>query len=302
MKANPHDGETPSTLLKRISKDAYVQVASNIRTMIENVNVLTTETLELEGNYSFSSLYDEYTKQSSVAEIAGLNTETHFDEKENTGYAFSYVNRTELISFYSNQIDLQLRKIEDDLALASSATVSGQKMKAKSYCEKALDYLTKAEFSQELLSALSPGADIQLDRYSKVKNELFQKFIDMEQNIYIYLKCDENNFDVHSTVLSNKLKSILADNHCSFTTDAPQADYIITINADTRQHDIDNPDFKFAYADIRIDIFSNYKQLMIFSDELSVKGGAMTYTSAGKKALEIASKEIWTKIEKWILK
>lgn len=293
-------GETSAEACDRVGREAAKQAAASIRTMIETTTEMRNTETEKNGNFDFMSVYSDYTRQSANAEIAGLKTEVHFADNVANGFAF--VKRSELANYYKMQIDLNLRKVEDAVANAQTAAAAGQKLKAKTQCEQALAAIADIEFAQNLLTAVNPTDKnaLQSERVSTAKNQLFQKLIDLEQSIYVYVVADEVNFGTPTTILANRLKSVLAKNQCSFTTDKAQADYVVSLSATTRKHDVDNPNFKFAYADVSVDLFSSFKQMSIFNDEMSVKAGAMTFDTAGKKALEEAAQQVWTKIEPWI--
>lgn len=301
--ATAQKGEELSAAFARASKEAAKNAASSIRTQIENLSQMKTKEVELNGKFEFEQAYTDYTKQTSNAEIAGLKTEIYFDDKEALAHAFCYVLRSDLVNYYKAQINLHLKKIEDDIAMAKLAAKAGQKLKAKKQCQNALEPLTRAEYAQSLLSAVAASDSIgmQTNRCSDIKQALFQQLIDLEQSIYVCVKSSENNFGTNTTILNNQLKSVMAKNQCSFTNDNTQADYVITITAITRKHDVDNPNFKYSYADVKIDLFSNYKKMSVFNDEISVKGGGTTHQTAGREALKTAANEVWERINTWIL-
>lgn len=304
----PHNvggSETKAGAVSAAQTEAKAFAASNIRTMIEGASESESKQLEVNGDFDFVSIYEDYSKQSYQAEIAGFQTVSYYDEAAGIAYGFAYVKRSDLISYYKSQINIQLNKASSSLKAASTAFGAGQKLKAKKYCENALEPIAKAEFAQDLLTAIDPSANeesLQLYRTDELKDEVVQKLIDLEQSIYVYIKCDESNFGTPTTNLSNKLKSILSMNQCSFTTDASQADYKLTIYATTRKHDVENQDFKFTYADVSVDLYSNYKKMSVFSDEFSTKEGSMTYETSGRNALTKSASKIWEEIKPWITK
>lgn len=306
---NLRSGETESALLARLKTDAKKEAAGKVRTMVE-AEVRKTDRQFTNGeDYSFSSLYQDYTRQTIQAEINGIKIETHYDPSERMGYAFAYVKKSELAAYYKSQINLQLQQVQTALNTAATAANAGQKMRAKKSCEDALQPLAKAEFAQDLLSAISPYETeaLQLDRLSRLKNELLQALIDLEQSIYIYLKCTETNLDKPIKVFEPELKKILSNNQCSFTDDPAQADYKITVTASTRQHPgnvaFGDGSIKFSLADAEVEVYSNYKKMMVYSDGISQKnnGDGATYESAGRNALKEAAGEVWKNIKPWIL-
>lgn len=219
--ASPYGGEAAAATQKRAGTQAATLAASGIRTLIQNQSELASSEAEVDGNFQFVSQFNEYTRQSSNAEIAG------------------------------------------------------QKLKAKKQCTGALEPLARAEYAQDLLTAVSPAnrGGLQQQRCSQLKRDLFQQLIDLEQSIYIFVECKEDNFGAPSTLLANQIKSLLASNQCSFCSDPAQADYRLTITATTRKHDVDNPNFKFSYADVQVDLYSAYKRMSVYSDELHLQVG-----------------------------
>lgn len=299
----PYGGEDVSAALKRAGTQAATLAAAGIRTLIENESEVATSEVEADGNFQFVSQFNEYTRQSSNAEIAGLKTETHHDPATGDVHAFAYALRSDLVAYYGSQVDLNLKKVEDAMAQAGMAARAGQKLKAKKQCAAALEPLARAEYAQDLLTAVNPAdrGGLQQQRCSQLKRELFQQLIDLEQSVYVYVQCTEDNFGTPGTLLANQLKSLLAKNQCSFCESPADANYTLTINATTRKHDVDNPNFKFTYADVQVDLYSAYKRMSVYNDEFSVKGGATTYQTAGRNALKDAAPKVWEGIKPWIL-
>ena len=305
---NKRSGETNAALLERLKDDAKKGAAGKIRTMIEAQSEKSDWQATDGENYNFASVYQDYTKQTVQAEITGFKIETYYDELDQTGYAFAYVKKSELETYYKSQITLQLQQVQNALTTAGTAANAGQKMRALKGCENALQPLAKAEFAQDLLSAVAPSdvAGMQMDKLAELKNALLQQLIDLEQSIYIYIVSKENNFGASEKILEPELKRILSKNNCSFTTDPAQADFKITLNATTRKpssQSADNNVIKFAYADVDIELYSSYKKMEVYSDRITQKndrdGGS--YPDAGRNALKLSATKVWEGIKPWIL-
>ncbi|MDR3286301.1 MAG: hypothetical protein LBT27_02505, partial [Prevotellaceae bacterium] len=56
----------------------------------------------------------------------------------------------------------------------------------------------------------------------------------------------------------------------------------------------------FCYADVEIDLFNNFTNKSVYSDEFSQKGGSTTFDRAGREAFEEAASGIAEKIMNWI--
>lgn len=297
-------GEPHDTACERASKAAASEVAASVRVSIESVTQLETHEVEVDDELHFTQLYSDYTQQHANAEIVGLKTATYVAADKGVVYAFAYVEIAELASYYTSQIEINLTKIADALSLANTAAKVGEKCKATTYCEGAIEPLAKAEYAQDLLSAIAPNAkqSLQIERCSELKRLLFSKNIELEQSTYICIKATESNFGKASTLLANRLKSLLATKGCSFTTNESEADYLLSIEATTRKHDVANPNFVYAYADVVVELYSNHRKGSQYADELAIKGGAATAEGAGRKALQSAADKVCQRLAPWIEK
>ena len=305
---NLRNGETEADLLARLKLDAKTEAAGRVRTMVEDVAQKDDKQFVINDDYHYSSVYQDYTKQTVEAEIAGLKLETYYDASEKIGYAFAYVKKSELADYYKSQINIHLNKVQTTMANAKAEAESGKKVRARKTCENAMQPLSQAEFAQNLLSAVNPDdiASLQLDRFAQIKNDLQQAIIDLEQSTYIYLISSENNFGQTENILAPELKGILSNNQCSFTDDETQADFKITVNAKTRRHEGNvnsSQNFKFSYADADVEVYSNYKEKVVYSSKLTQKNtqDGSSYEAAGRNALKLSASKIWDNIKPWII-
>ena len=305
---NLRKDESVSLLLERLKADAKRGAAGNIRTMILSQIDKTERQVTQNKDFNFYSVYQDCTRQSVQAEIVGFQVESYYDESKKWGFAFAYVKKSELAEYYKSQIGFQLQQVENAINTSSVAVKAGQKTRARTACENALQPLSKAEFAQDLLTAIIPNdtESLQLGRLARLKGELIQQLIDLEQSTYIYLQCSETNYGQTVHILEPELKRILSSSHCSFTDDPAEADYKITVSAATRQHDgnvvFGDGTLKYSIADVNIEVYSNYKKKVVYSEGVSQKNkrDGATYESAGRNALKLAASEVWNGIKPWI--
>lgn len=307
---NLRAGEDVSTLLDRLKSDAKRGTAGNIRTLVESVVEKTERQTSYGHDLRFHSVYQDFTRQTASADIAGIHTESYYDEQRRWGYAFAYVKKSELVTYYRAQIGYQLQQVEDAIALSTSLFESGQKVHARKVCEDALPPLSKAEFAQDLLTAIVPEdtTGMQQSRFAQDKHTLLQSLIGLEQSIYVYLHCTETNFGQTVRILGPELKRILADScQCSFTDNPEEADFKITVTASTREHDgsmaFNDGPFKYSVADVEVKVFVKLKRKVVYNEGFSQKnkGDGATYESAGKNALKLAAGKVWDNIKPWIV-
>lgn len=306
--SNLGPNESVSALLDRLRSDAKRGAAGSIRTLIHSVVEKTDRQDTYGHDFRFTSVYQDYTQLTVQADIAKIHTDSYYDKDKKWGYAFAYVEKTELAEYYRAQIDLQLQQVENALSLSAHLIDIGEKAKARKMCEEALQPLTKIEFAQDLLTAIYPGdtTGMQFSHYLQLKNDLLQTLIRLEQSTYIYLQCTETNFGNKVRIFEPVFKDSLTTNQCSLTDDPAEADYTITITASTREHDgnaMSGGNTKYSYADVEVEVYSNLKQKVIYSNGISQKNryfGA-TYESAGRDALKQAASTVWEGVKPFIL-
>lgn len=306
---NLRAGENVSELLDRLKLDAKRGTAGNIRTLIESVVEKTERQTSYGHDLRFHSVYQDFTRQTANADIANIYTMSYYDEQRRWGYAFAYVEKSELETYYRAQIGNQLQQVENAIALSASLFESGQKAHARKVCEDALSSLSKAEFAQDLLTAVVPGdtTGMQQSRFAQDKNTLLQSLIDLEQSIYVYLQCTETNFGQTVHILGHELKRILANEQCSLIENPEDADFVVTVTATTREHDgnVVHGDGvnKFSLSDVEVEVYYNLKQKVVYSESVSVKnnGDGATYESAGRNALKRSAGKVWEGMRPWIV-
>lgn len=302
-------GESVFELLDRLKSDAKRGTAGNIRILIESVVEKTEQQTSYGHDLRFTSVYQDFTRQTANADIAGIHTESYYDEQRRWGYAFAYVKKSELVTYYRTQIGYQLQQVEDAITLSANLFESGQKAHARKVCEDALSPLSKAEFAQDLLIAIVPGdtTGMQLSRLAQDKNTLLQSLIYLEQSIYICFNCTETNFGQMVRILGPELKRILADEQCSLVDEPEEADFVVTITASTREHDgsvvYGDGVNKYSLADVEVEVYSSLKRKVVYSESVSVKnnGDGATYVSAGRNALKLAAGKVWENIKPWVV-
>ena len=309
IEGNLRPNENVSALLNRLKSDARRGAAGSIRTLINSVVEKTDRQDTYGHDFRFTSVYQDYTQQTVQADIANIHTDSYYDADRKWGYAFAYVSKSELASYYRAQIDYQLLQMENDMLLSANMVNNEEKVKARKLCEDALQPLTKIEFAQNLLTAIYPGdtTGMQMSRYLQLKNKLLQTLIRLEQSTYIYLQCTETNLGNKVRVFEPVLKDSITNNQCSLTADPSEADYRITVTASTREHDgnavFGDGVMKYSYADAEVEVYSNIKRKVIYSNVISMKNNrdGATYESAGRNALKLAAGKVWQEVMLFVL-
>lgn len=122
------------------------------------------------------------------------------------------------------------------------------------------------------------------------------KLADLEYGTTYCVVCNADNFGKCYPKLQNEIKGELSASGCNFVDDPNQADYVIYIDAASREYNqVSNPggNAYFSYVDASIAIDKKATGQRIFEDEISVKGShTLSYDEAGRDGFRKISKEI----------
>ncbi|GHT10491.1 hypothetical protein AGMMS4956_01940 [Bacteroidia bacterium] len=290
-------GNNVEQIKKRLILDAQKKISESIRVQVKSAMDVRDKSAEVNGRTTMESYTDEAVQTSSNAEIVGVKTETYYDQRTNEVYAFAYANKYEVIGYYKANISMLIGQIEGSLKTAKNLEQSKEKSKARRQCEEAMSIFAKVRYAQDLLTALdaADSESLQQTKSERLRNEATQMMARLAQGVYVYMKSSEDLFGKKVNIIAGKLKAILAQNGCSFTDNAAQADLQLTLSTTTREISNDNG-MVFCYADTQVDLYDNHKDKSVYNDEISQKGGGASQERAGRKALEDAAPKLAEKI------
>ncbi|HPW66305.1 MAG TPA: DUF4384 domain-containing protein [Salinivirgaceae bacterium] len=162
--------ENPAELLKRLENYAKGQIAEYIQVTVRSEALLSVD----ESNNRFEQTFSSIKHSASNMVLSGLKTETHYDQKGKTGYSLVYTKRSDLLSYYQNDLNAKLAESERRIALSRSAQSSNAEQ-AYSHALEALALIPEIEHAQTIIFALKRSEfeqDIQFDRVSKLKTSI----------------------------------------------------------------------------------------------------------------------------------
>jgi hypothetical protein len=295
-------GKTLQDVTQQMKTDAHAALSQKIRMQITSRIQSEISALSVNGQYRESESFSNLSATESSAEIVGVKTESYYDAKTRTVYAFASVNRYELTGYHKSNLAMNLAQAEGLLQTAENLAEAGEKSKARQQCEAVKPLLAKVRATQDFLTALDANIspdDLQQSRTESLHDRLVQMQAQLAQATLVYMECSESNFAKPATVVCNQLKSALAGKGCSFTDDPALADFRMQIGVTTRHHN-DYQGFTTCYADVTVNLFDVRKAKSVFQDEFSQKGVSTSREAAGRKALEDAAPAIAEKISPWI--
>ena len=275
---------------ERATQIAKGELAEKIRVRIASQTTLGRQSSMVGTNEQFSEQFSSAVQTEARAEIANVRVQTYHDRQNREVYAFAHANRFELAGYYRANLNMQMAQVEGLLQTARDLEASGEKAQARRQCEAAVPLLARVRYAQDLLTVIDANAtreNLQLQKTEQLYNSMVQMLARLAQAIHIYVESEESNFSRQTTLIENRIKSMLAQNGCSFVNNPTQADFHLFITATTRHHS-DAHGFATCYADVEVNLVDTRRRRSVFRDEFSQKGVAATREQAGRRALEDA--------------
>lgn len=188
----------------RVKNSAQNDLLENIRVNMKSNTQSFISSENNNGSYTENEQFYNQTTKNSVAEIVGMKTESFYDKKSKTVYAFVYANRNEVVEYHKNILQFYLSQVESMLNSALELSSQNDRAAARNKCSEALTFFEKITESQMLVIAVSNDIsknDLQQERASNLyknvvelqsqldpkyetldylKNELAQKLIQVE--------------------------------------------------------------------------------------------------------------------------
>jgi len=300
---NLREKETIEAAKKRVAKDAQAQVAENIRLTVSSKTSSYDRSDKFNQSEQLSAAFIAEVQTESNAEIAGIRTESYYDNTEGTIYAFAYIKRSDLISYYQNQIALHLNAIDGALQVATALAESGAKAKAYKQCEKAAGLTGKVYYAQDLLTAVDINASesgLQQQRTKNLENKLNEMLGKLENSLYIYVKCAED-----MAFFAELVSSLLTENgcNCNFTESEQDATVVITLAPTHRCNEASSGNV-FCYATTAMSIFDRHSNKTIKPMVGEFKGGwtDRNYDRAAEEAYRLLAREVADKALSYLKK
>ncbi len=149
-----YDESDVAELLDKCKGNAKKTLVESVKVSIKSVTLSGIENLNSGKNIETF----EYIKHSSVSysniDVAGLLSETFYDKKKKTAYAFTYIKKTDLIAYYKRKIEFSLQSLEEKYNFAEESKSAGQAQIAVPKLLECLPIFREVEEGQSILAAL----------------------------------------------------------------------------------------------------------------------------------------------------
>ncbi len=275
---------------------ARTNLAKQIQVQVQDVAKLD----KLSNNGRTCITYSSNTSFSTDVNLKLVETKTSYDPTTKQGFAIAYLNRDAARNYYQNELMLVYNKIDNSVVLSNNFIEAGFKTKAKSEFESSLKHfalIDKPLFWMNIFGASQSELTDWTERFNAKEREIKQRLAEFKHSTTIYLSCSADIFGKSYPTLQNELKGLLAADGCNFTNNPANADWVITVICNSREHSQkyfkDTTSSYFAYVDAQIIIDKVITSQRIYENELSSKGGHTSgYSQAAKDAYKKLKKDL----------
>lgn len=251
-----------------------------------------------DGTYSENEAFVNEFSTAASAQLVNVHFEHCYDKVSKTVHAIAYVKKQDLSDFCESKLNTGFSALTSKLNSIDDFINKGYKIEAKSLAAEALEEIQVYPLflSQLITVGLSrKNPDEYSNKLEQISKQILQYKADLEHCLSIHICAKNLSTHIKGEILSSKCKGLLSENGCSFVDTPENADFVISIDYDTRTSSYTEIGY-FAYADVNLTIKRNRDESLIFDDLLSIKGGAGTEEKAHRKAIDQSAKSICDKI------
>lgn len=274
---------------------ARANLAKQIRVRVQEVSQMNKNVVNGDANIHYMSQRNF----STDVDMRFSQSKSYVDMASGKNFVIVYINKEEARRYYENEVNILLSQIDNSITIADNYITTGFKSKAQTELNNALKFFEKSE---ELFFWLNVYGmpDYSIQEYSERLNQKEQiiksKLGELEYGTSYCVVCTADNFGKSYPKLKNEVKGDLSASGCNFVDDSDSADYVIYIEASSREYNTvvtGSVTYYFSYVDATISIDKIATNQRIFEDEISVKGAhTLSYDEAGRDGYKKIRKEI----------
>jgi len=268
----------------------------------KQIEVRVNEVSRIDKNVVNGNTDIRYTSQrhfTTDVDMKLAETRSIIDRASGKMYVIAYINKEEACNYYRKELQMLLSNVDQALEMAKNYINTGFKTKAKDELGKALPLFEQTSepfFWFNVFGMDESQMSHYLDQVHQKEQSVKAKLAELEHGVTYCVVCSADNFGKNYPKLKNELKGELSKMGCNFVDDPASADYVIRIEASTREYNqmnTTNGSAYFGFVDATIAIDKNATGQRIFEDEISVKGShTISFEEAGRDGYKKVSKEI----------
>ena len=278
LKANGDAGN----MLKIMERDAINQLAESIIITVESETQVENTNQQRGGNDKSGSVttnLKQKVKTVTSATLVNLDINSYYDPETGMLYAFAAIKRSDLATWYQNQLTSDLSKLETAIAVLKKHISAGQKNSARSKIKEATHLLEDIRFYRTMISVSNTGMNdnklLPTGREDELHRTLEQTLAGFNTNFIVYINCQleqkgagHDVFTKDPHILCDILTQALNENECQITGDIRKADFELKIITSTTQRSDGNDPYGIIsyYANAKCSLYdrAEKKQLVDF--------------------------------------
>ena len=295
------------TFLQILSRNALTTLAEQFQVNIKSAAVLDKTAINGKTAISYNSLSQFSTDM--TLKLAQVKTE--YNAQSSQGWAIAFIDKKQARTYYINEYNKALSRINTSLANAKNLINMGYKIRARDEelkpVIKEFDKAGDAVAWLNLFGYPDDKSAVLLKQCSDAEQEVKLLLSQLQHGVAVYLQTnaslDGNPYRAFADMIKGKLEKL----GCNFVTSSSHADWIINIDARISKTVHHQGLAYFAYADGTLTVTNAATMQVIFQDALSaledghpdgIKGDGDTRSfapsarSAYKKTAEIVSEKI----------
>ncbi|MBQ4389506.1 MAG: hypothetical protein II824_06005 [Bacteroidales bacterium] len=254
---------------------ARLNVAKQVNLSINDHAKLVKQSL----NGITNVVYSSSTTYSTEATMRLLRTDSEYQQANGKGFAIAYLDKSEVCGYWSKEAERILREQENGIAKAEKMIAMGYKEQAKPILEQlvaeygAMDgplvWLAICSFPENQYHGL-------LNRYTVNVRKIDSSLLSLGHGITIFLDYHSDLFGEDYPAALSQLSAKLSSAERSFVDNPLDADWIVKINATSREGQstiIGSNTAYFAYVDVSTTVIKGSTAQTVFKDTFSIKEG-----------------------------
>lgn len=274
---------------------ARANLSKQIQVRVEEVSSIDKNVV----NGRSTILYSSERNFSTDVDMQLAEAKSLFDPATEKQYVIVYINKEEACNYYKNDIQMLISNVNNSLSIAENYIRTGFKAKAKTELQNVLplfDGVAKSFFWLNVFGMPEYQLQQSLNQVHLLEQTVKAKLAELEHGTTYCVVCNADCFGKKYVKLQNELKGELSSTGCNFVDDPKSADYVIRVEASSREYNkMTNAGGTayFTYVDVSVAIDKNATGQRIFEDEISVKGShTLSFEEAARDGYKRVSKEI----------
>lgn len=277
--------------IKEITDKANSALIESISVSIES-NKELKQLENINENKSFiRSDYEIRIKSDAKNKLSGVKTEYYIDKSSNTIYGFVYVKKSDLCSFYTQELSTinssalscfdKIRNLEEqgfEYKIYSSLVATKEQFSQAGETKQMAVLTCPDELYKPILKTMANIAD-STDKFLVAYGKSVRASISSQD-------------DEISQMIRNAVTECFDENGCAITENKSQASLVVNVETSMKPHPQKESAFEYRYVVANISVVDVKKDVAVFSKEFSAKGGGIDEKAASIDACNKVKKEI----------